>query len=142
MNSYRLIGALVASGFLPSCTTTPTAPSAQQILVANAVEDALSVGLVPVLANNPAIVPEVAAAAKLLRAATAATFTPADVDGLVARLKLSPADARLVAGLLNAAWSTYQRRYAEQVGQVRPDVALFTRAVANGIERAVAAVPK
>jgi hypothetical protein len=134
---------LILCLLLVGCTTTPTTPSAQQVLVANAVEDALSVGLVPVLAKNPAYAAEAKTAAALLRAFDKTAFVSADVEALfTGRLKVAPDDARLIVALISASWDVYQRRYREQVGQVRPDVQLFARAVANGIDRAVAAVPK
>jgi hypothetical protein len=49
----------------------------------------------------------------------------------------------VIAGVVNAAWGTYVRRYSQQVNaSVRPDVALFLGAVSRGILSACAAVPK
>ncbi len=128
--------------FAPGCTTAPTAPTDRQQVVANAVEDALAVGLVPVLAKNRTYIPEAKAAAAILGAFDGATLTPADVDAFLARLKVSTEDARIIAGVVNAAWATYSRRYAEQVGgSVRPDVKLFLGAASRGILAAAAAVP-
>ena len=70
-------------------------------------------------------------------------MTPADVDAFLAKTSLAPADARQVAGIVNAAWAIYQKRYAATVAAgVRPDVQLFLAAVSNGITAAIAAVPK
>lgn len=127
----------------PGCTTAPVAPTAKQQVIANAVEDVISVGLVPVLAKNPSYIAEVRVAAALLTSFNGTTLTSADVDTFLARLKVSPEDARVLSGLVMAAWDTYQRRYREQVSIIlRPDVRVFLVAVANGIERAITAVPK
>jgi len=127
-----------------SCTSAPvTDPTPRQEMIANAVEDILAVGLVPVLAKNPAYVAEVRVAAALLGSFNGATITPADVDSFLSRLKVTPEDARAIAGVVNAAWDVYVRRYSQQLGTaLRPDVKLFLVAAANGIERAIAAVPK
>ena len=42
---------------LTGCTSIPTAPTSNQQLAANAVEDVLSVGLVPVLTKNASYIP-------------------------------------------------------------------------------------
>lgn len=128
---------------LVGCSTAPTDPTDRQLMIANAVEDIVSVGLVPVLAKNPTYVAEVRVAGALLGSFNGTTITPADVDTFLARLQVAPEDARAVAGIVNAAWDTYQRRYAQQVGQaLRPDVKLFLGAVAAGIERAIAAMTR
>lgn len=124
-------------------STVPTDPTPRQQVVANAVEDTLAIGLVPVLTKNPAYIAEAKTAAGLILAFQGATITTDGVDSLLVKLKVAPEDARIISGLVVAAWDTYQRRYAEQVGKtLRPDVKLFLTAVANGIDRAVAATPK
>ncbi len=128
---------------LTACTTAPTAPTSGQQLAANAVEDILSIGLVPVLTKNASYLPAAQSIAIALGTFNGTTLTPADVDAFLAKTALSPADAREVAGIVNAAWSVYAKRYAAQVGAgLRPDVKLFLAAVSNGITAAIAAVPK
>lgn len=130
---------------LTACTTptAPAVPTERAQLIAAAVEDVLAIGLVPVLVKNPAYAAEARLAATLINSATAATLTPAGLEATVARLRLAPEDARALSGLLAAAWDTYQRRYAAQVGaSLRPDVRLFLGAVSAGIDRAIAATPK
>lgn len=132
--------------FMLTACTTPTAPAVpteRAQLIAAAVEDVLAIGLVPVLVKNPAYAAEARLAATLLNSLTAATLTPAGLEATVARLRLAPEDARALSGLLAAAWDTYQRRYAAQVGaSLRPDVRLFLGAVSAGIDRAIAATPQ
>ena len=128
---------------LTGCTSIPTAPTSNQQLAANAVEDVLSVGLVPVLTKNASYIPAAQSIAVALGTFTGTTLTPADVDAFLAKTSLAPADARQVAGIVNAAWAIYQKRYAATVAAgVRPDVQLFLAAVSNGITAAIAAVPK
>jgi len=138
---FALAAALMLAGCVSS--TSPTAPSDKQAVIANAVEDTLSIGLVPVLVKNPDYIPVARSIAVALGAFDGAALTPADVDAFLAKTSLAPEDARTIAALVNASWDTYARRYAQQVNaNVRPDVKLFLAAVANGITRALAALPQ
>lgn len=144
-NRLLFTSALAAALLLSSCATSPTSgvvtDSKQQI--ANAVEDALGLGLVPVLVKNPSYVAAAQSVAAALGSFSGTTITPADVDAVLAKAKIAPEDARAIAGILNAAWTTYEKRYAQQVSAgVRPDVKLFLSAVSAGINAAIAAVPK
>lgn len=135
--------AVLGAALFSACTSVPVDPTPKQQVVANAVEDALSIGLVPVLTKNRSYVPAAAGVAASLGSFAGQTITPADVDAILAKTGIAPDDSAIVAGLVNAAWDTYSRRYAQQVnGSVRPDVKLFLSAVANGVNRAIAAVPK
>ena len=139
--SHLLIVALVG---LTGCvsTTAPTAPTATQQVIANAVEDAISIGLVPVFTRNPSYAPAASAVAAGLGSFSGDTLTPADVSAFLGKTSLTPDDRRAVAGIVNAAWAVFAKRYAEKVGSAtRPDVKLFLAAVANGIRSAVAATP-
>ena len=128
---------------LIGCTSIPVTVTPRQEIIANAVEDALGIGLVPVLAKNPAYLPIAGSIARALGTFAGETLLPGDVDAFLARSGIAPEDARVIAGVVNAAWITYSKRYAQQVGaSVRPDVRLFLSAVSAGIERAIAAVPK
>jgi hypothetical protein len=128
---------------LPGCTTTPTAPTDRQVMVANTIEDVIAIGLVPVFTKNPAYIPEARAISAALAVSTATTLAPDDIAAALAKTRLTPEDARMVAAVVASAWDSYQRRYAEQVSKtVRPDVALFLRSVSAGIDRAIAATPK
>lgn len=128
--------------FVAGCASTGSITPRTQ-LAAHAVEDALSVGLVPVLAKNPSYVPAARTVAAALGAFSGATLTPEDVDAFLAKTGLPGDDARTVAALVNATWATFQRRYAAEVGaNVRPDVKVFLEAVSTGILNAVAAVPR
>lgn len=139
MRTTLLLLALLVAG----CTSVPTDPTLKQQVVANAVEDVLSVGLVPVLTKNPSYLGEARTVAALLGTFSGTTLTAADVETFLARTILTPTDRQTIAGLFNAAWATYQKRYAEQVGaSLRPDVKLFLGAVSRGILNAVAAVPQ
>ena len=135
--------------FIAGCTVASLAPTSAQVTVANAVEDAIAIGLVPVLTKNPTYLGAARAVAASLGSFSGDTLTPADVDAFLAKAPnlggwtLAPDDARVIAGVVNAAWQTYAKRYAAQVNaSVRPDVKLFLSAVAEGINRAIAAVPK
>lgn len=128
---------------LTGCTTTPTAPTDRQVMAANAAEDILASGLVLVFAKNPSYVPEARTISAALAVSTSTTLAPDDIAAALAKTSLKPEDARMVAAVVASAWDTYQRRYAEQVSKsVRPDVALFLRAVSAGIDRAIANTPK
>lgn len=125
------------------CTTAPVTPTDKQTVIANAVEDTLSIGLVPVLTKNPDYIPVAKSIAAALGTFGGDTLASADVEAFLARTSLAPEDARTIAALVNAAWDTYTRRYAQQVNaSVRPDVKLFLAAVSNGITRALAALPQ
>lgn len=139
-----ILALLFAAGLLfEACTAVPTAPTSAEVMIANAVEDAISIGLVPVLAKNPSYAAAAQAAASALGSFSGATITPADVDSLIAKTKLAPEDAKTVAALVNASWNTYVRRYQQRAGaSLRPDVKLFLEAVAAGINNAAASVPR
>lgn len=127
------------------CVSSSSAVSVsdRQLTIANAVEDTLSVGLVPVLTKNPDYIPVAQSIAAALGTFGGGTLASADVEAFLARTSLAPEDARTIAALVNAAWDTYTRRYAQQVSSsVRPDVKLFLAAVSNGITRALAALPQ
>ena len=128
---------------MAGCVSVPVDPTPKQQLVANAVEDILSVGLVPILSKNASYIPAAQAIAVSLGTFSGTTLTPADVNAFLAKTTLSPEDAKAVAGIVNAAYDVFQRRYAQQVGtSLRPDLKLFLQAVSNGINNAIAAVPK
>lgn len=135
---------ILSIALLCGCTTTQTAPTPTQSVVANAVEDALAIGLVPVLVKNPTYLGAARTVAAGLGSFSGDTITPADVNAFLAKVpNLAPDDARVIAGVVNAAWQTYTKRYSAQVNaSVRPDVKLFLSAVSEGINRAVAAVPR
>jgi hypothetical protein len=144
IRSFSLIAFALAALFATGCVsgTTPAAPTDKQTVIANAVEDTLSIGLVPVLVKNPDYIPVARSVAVALGAFDGAVLTPADVDAFLAKTALAPEDARTIAALVNASWDTYARRYAQQVNaKVRPDVKLFLGAVSSGITRALAALP-
>ncbi len=138
--TWLILTALMA---IPACTTTPTAPTDRQQVIANAIEDVISIGLVPVLSKNPSYIPAAKAVAAALGTFQGTTITPENVNAVLDRSGFSPADARTVAGIVNAAWATYQKRYAQQVSTtVRPDVKLFLAAVSAGIVNAIVATPQ
>ena len=128
---------------LTGCNAVPSAVTPTQQTIAAAVEDALAVGLVPVLVRNPTYAAAAQSVALGLGSFAGDTLTPADVDAFLAKTPLTAPDAKAVAGIVNAAWGVFTRRYAAQVGaSTRPDVKLFLAAVSNGIKAAVAATPK
>ena len=135
------VGGLIVTATGCVSTNAPT-PTATQQLVANAVEDAISLGLVPVLTKNPSYIGAANTIALGLGSFAGDTITPADVIAFLAKTSLTEADQRTVAGVVNAAWGIYVKRYAAQAGAAtRPDVKLFLAAVSNGIKSAVAATP-
>lgn len=135
--------ALCAILAVTACTSIPADPTPKQQVVANAVEDALAIGLVPVLTKNKSYIPAAAAVASSLGSFVGDTISPADVQAFIGKTSLSAEDAEVVAGMVNAAWETYSLRYSQQVNaSVRPDVKLFLSSVSNGIRRAISAVPK
>lgn len=145
LRNLLLTSTTLALCLLTGCVspTTSTPPTSRTELIAAAVEDLLAIGLVPVLSKNPAYLPAAQAVAATLGTFSGSTLTPDDVDAFLARTSLVEEDRRAVAGIVNAAWSVFTRRYAEQVGaSIRPDVRLFLAAVSRGITSAVAAVPK
>lgn len=144
LNAYCLPILLVIT-LLAGCVSSvaPTAPTAAQELIANAVEDAVSIGLVPVFTKNPSYLPAANTVALGLGAFAGDTLTPDDVAAFLAKTSLTKEDQRIVAGVVNASWQVFTKRYAQKVGaSTRPDVKLFLAAVSNGIKSAVAATPK
>ena len=137
---------LLAALFEGACVSTlaPLPPSAAEQIIANAVEDVITIGLVPVLSKNPSYAPAAQTVALALGSFTGSTITQADTNAFLAKVpSLSPADRDAIAGIVNAAWSVYVKRYQQQLGaNTRPDVKLFLSAVSNGIASAVAALPK
>jgi len=139
----RILISIIALAFFAGCTSVPVDPTPKQQVIANAVEDTMAIGLVPVLTKNRAYIPSAAAVAGTLGSFTGDTISPADVDAVLARCGVTGEDAAVIAGMVNAAWETYTLRYSQQVNaSVRPDVKLFLSAISNGIRRAIAAVPK
>lgn len=144
MKKY-LVSLLIAAVALTGCvsSTAPAEPTSKQQTIANAVEDAIAIGLVPVLANNPDYLETAQVVAVALGAVNGDQITPEGVQTFLNQFDLAPEDARVIAGVVNAAWATYTKRYAAQVNaSVRPDVKLFLGAVSNGIRSAVAATPR
>lgn len=140
-----LLPLLLVASLLAGCATltSPGAVTASQQTVANAVTDALSIGLVPVLTKNPTYVPAAQTVAGALGSFAGTTITPEDVAAFLAKTNMTTDDQKVVAGVVNAAWGVYSKRYAQTVGaNVRPDVKLFLTAVSDGILAACAAVPK
>lgn len=139
-----LLASLLALAF-SGCQSAPgagTVTSTQQT-VANAAEDAISIGLVPVLAKNPSYIGAAQTVALALGSFSGDTLTADDVAAFLAKTSLAPQDAQTVAGIVNAAWAVFEKRYAQQIGSAtRPDVKLFLAAVSNGIKAAVAATPR
>lgn len=124
-------------------STAPVSVTSTQQTIANAAEDAISIGLVPVLAKNPSYIGVAQAVALALGSFSGDTLTADDVNAFLAKTTLAPQDAQTVAGIVNAAWAVFEKRYAQQVGAAtRPDVKLFLAAVSNGIKAAVAATPR
>ena len=142
MKTLLTLLAFALTTALTGCVGTATAPTATQRSIASAVEDAISIGLVPVLSKNPSYAPAASAVAAALGSFAGDTLTPDDVRAFLAKTSLTPDDQRAVAGIVNAAWAVFTKRYAERVGAAtRPDVKLFLAAVADGIKSAVAATP-
>jgi hypothetical protein len=142
MKTIRTLFALCLLTALTGCVSTQTAPTAGQRSLAAAVEDAISIGLVPVLTKNPSYAPAALAVALALGSFSGDTITSDDVRAFLAQTSLTPEDQRAVAGIVIAAWSVFTKRYAERVGAAtRPDVKLFLAAVSDGIKSAVAATP-
>jgi len=142
MKTLLTLLAFALTTALTGCVGTATAPTATQRSIASAVEDAISIGLVSVLTKNPSYAPAASAVAAALGSFAGDTLTPDDVRAFLAKTSLTPDDQRAVAGIVIAAWSVFQKRYAERVGAAtRPDVKLFLAAVADGIKSAVAATP-
>jgi hypothetical protein len=130
---------------IAGCVSTPepSVPTATQQTIAAAVEDAISIGLVPVLTKNPSYIGAAQTVALGLGSFAGDTITPADVEAFLGKTSLAEDDRKVVAGIVNAAWGVYTRRYAQHVGaSTRPDVKLFLGAVSNGIKMAVAATPR
>lgn len=136
-----LFAALLACLF--GCTSTaPVAPSQTQVAIANAVEDAISIGLVPVFTKNPSYLAAANTLALGLGSFAGDTLILADVSAFLAKTSLTEADQRVVAGVVNVAWGIYVKRYATVAGATtRPDVKLFLAAVSNGVKSAIASAP-
>lgn len=143
--SHYTLPILMLLTFLVGCVSTgpAPAPTSTQQTIANAVEDAVSIGLVPVLTKNPSYSAAAQTVALALGSFAGDTITPADVAAFLAKTPLTMDDQRAVAGIVNASWQVFTKRYAAQVGAAtRPDVKLFLAAVSNGIKSAVAATPQ
>ena len=141
----KLLSLVFVALLFSGCTSLPVDPTPAQQVIANAAEDAISIGLVPVLANNPAYTASADAVASALGAFSGDDLTPEGVKAFLANpaFKLEEKDQTVIAGVVNAAWTAYKKRYAEKVSSsIRPDVKLFLAAVSNGIHAAVAATPK
>lgn len=126
-----------------STATSPGTVTPSQQLVANDVEDLISIGLVPVLTRNPSYIAAARTVAASLGTFSGDVVTPDDVSAVLAKVpQLSDADRQTIAGVVNAAWTVYVKRHSQQVNaNIRPDVKLFLSAVSNGIIAAAAAVP-
>lgn len=134
--------ALLVSGCVTS--SNPGAVTSTQQTVADIAETTVSIGLVPVFVKNPSYIPAAQTVAAALASVTGDSITPEGVDAFLAKVpQLSPADRQTIAGVVNAAWTAYAKRYQTQVNaNTRPDVKLFLTAIANGVVTAAASVPK
>lgn len=139
--SFVILGlALVFSG----CVSTPGTGvvTSKQQQIADIAEDTLAIGLVPVLTNNQSYLEAAKGIAVVAATFTGDSLTPESVYAVLTKFNVTDADARIVAGIVNAAWESYTKRYQAEVGaSIRPDVKVFLKAVSNGIARAVASVP-
>ena len=141
----RILLAALCAFALSACSTlsNPGTVTTSQQTVANAVEDTISIGLVPVLTKNASYLSSARGVALALGSFSGTALTPDDVTAFLGKTTLAPADRVVVAGIVNSAWAVYTKRYQQLVGtNLRPDVALFLNAVSTGILNAVAAVPK
>jgi len=144
------VAALFALCFLPGCvsSTSTGVPTSSEQSWANGVGDFLSLGLAPVLANNPDYIPAAQALGATLGTFTGDTLTPDNVAALVATAAakaqgFSVKDQKTVTALINAAWARYAKNYQGNANAaIRPDVKLFLAAAADGIAAAVAATPR
>jgi hypothetical protein len=126
---------LLALALTQGCTigAQPTGPA----VWANATEDAVSIGLVPVFANNPAYVPVARSIAAALGTFEGGTLTNEDIAAFIAKTSLAEKDRKTVSALVTAAWGIYARRYQEGANAgTPPDAKLFIAAVARGINAA------
>jgi hypothetical protein len=124
------------------CTSAPSPATTTQQMIAQGVDDALAIGLVPVFVKNASYIPAASAIADALGAISGDQFTPDDTAGVIDAAKrkgyaFAPEDERMIAATINAAWSRFAKNYQQQIGAgVRPDVKLFAGAVADGIRSA------
>jgi hypothetical protein len=129
---------------LSGCVSTPNtgAVTTTQQRIADIAEDTLAIGLVPVLTNNPGYLDAAKGIAVVTATFTGDTLTPEAMLEVLLRFGVADVDARIVSGIVFAAWESYVKRYQAELGtSIRPDVKVFLKSVSNGIQRAAASVP-
>jgi hypothetical protein len=138
----KLLSTLLAIALLSGCASTGITPTSKQERIASGVETALSIGLVPVFTNNPTYLDAAAGVAATISATVGLdSITHAGVAAVLTKAGVDPKDIRTITGLVVASWDAYERDYKREFN-MRADVALFLKAVSNGIARAIAATPK
>lgn len=135
---------LSAFSFFTGCastsTTSPATPADVQARRALAVEAALSIGLVPVLQNNPDYIPAAQAVAATLDTITKDTLTPEDITAFIAAAPVKEKDRPTVSAIVVGAWLAYSAVDPNATGvPVQPAVKPFLNAAARGLRSAASA---
>jgi hypothetical protein len=133
-----LIGCLLS----PGCTTPSANPVASALQNPNneakAVQDGIAAGATAFLANanNKQYAPELVAVADALAVVAAGNpqnLTAADISGLVATTKVSPATANEVSAVATALLGAFNSAFAVNFPTLKPNYAIFLVAVSNGL---------
>jgi hypothetical protein len=147
MKKFFATSILFFSLFAVGCVSTGVVPandptSQKLVIAASITEDTLAMLLPPVLSKNPGYIDAAKGIAAACAAFTGDAITVDSVVAVLVKSGVSDADSKLVAGIVIAAWESYDKHYKDALGvAVRPDVKLFLQAVSRGVERAVTYVP-
>lgn len=112
--------------------------------IAQAATDTITIGGPFIIANNPsysAAAQGLADAFYALAASNPSTVTGADVQAAVGKTTFSTADQKLISGLIVGALGIYERDFAAKLPGLKPNYALFAKAVGDGIEGALGKPP-
>lgn len=131
---------------LSGCQTGST--TAAQVFtpdhIAQATQDAIGLGGTAFLANNPSYLPTVQAAADAFAAIVAsnpAAFTTADVQSVLSKTKTDAKQQAQLAAIIGGALGIFERDFATNLPTLKPNYALFVKAVANGLNGALGKPP-
>ena len=147
MKKFISVLVLCLSLAFSGCVTNGVAPvtdttSQKLVIAASITEDTIAMLLPPILSKNPGYIDAAKGISAACSAFSGEAITVDSVIVVLVKSGVSEADSKLVAGVVIAAWESYDRHYKEALGvSVRPDVKLFLKAVSRGVDRAVTYVP-
>jgi hypothetical protein len=108
--------------------------------IAAAVQKGTQAGATAILAKNPSYAPDVAAVADVLLAVAQSNPTdiaPTDISGALAKTSISASIQGDINAVIASALGSYKTSWNANLPTVSPDIALFLKAAANGLNESL-----